>query len=161
MRTRLLIALTVSLLPAAVASGQSASGALTPALRTHLQSERFDIITSIRGLPLGVRDQLMPLFGGTLDIAEPGADFQKAGVAVNRRLPSRRMIAAGCSSDFHCLVYYERGGSTPSWHVMLFRWTPDATQFEWGGAAAGGFKTIEDVRKAVLSGAIKTHTGPW
>ena len=112
-------------------------------------------------MDLGVRDRLMPMFGGTLDIAEPGAAFQKAGVAVDRRLPSRRMIAAGCSNDFHCLVYYERGGGASTWHVMLFRWTPDATQFEWGGAAAGGFKTIEDVRKAVLSGAIKTHTGPW
>jgi len=161
MRTRLLIALAVSLLPAVVATGQTASGPLAPALRTHLQNERFDIITSIRGLPLGVRDRLMPMFGGTLDIAEPGADFQKAGVAVNRQLPSRRMIAAGCSNDFHCLVYYERGGGTSTWHVLLFRWTPDATQFEWGGAAPGGFKTIEDVRKALLSGAIKSHTGPW
>jgi hypothetical protein len=82
--------------------GQGApTGALSEALRTHVKSDRFDIVTSIRGLPLGVRDQLQTLWGtGTLDIAEPGAEFQANGTKSNPTLPARRLVAAGCSTDF-------------------------------------------------------------
>jgi len=162
-RTRLLCALGVCLWSAVVVWGQPAAstGPLSPALRTHLQSERFQIVTSIRGLPLGVRQAMEPLFGGTLDIAEPDAAFQSTDAIVLPRLPSRRLVAAGCSNDFHCLVYYERGGIATTRHVMLFHWTPDATRFEWGGTAPGGLATIDTVRKAILSGAIKDSSGPW
>ena len=160
---RLLCAVALTIGPVLIASGQPvAATALSPALRTHLQGERLGIVTSIRGLPLGVRDALQKLFGSaTLDIAEPGSEFQGAGPAVNRQLPTRRLIAAGCSNDFHCLVYYERGGAALTTHVMLFQWTPAATRFEWGGTAPRGLTTIEDVRKAVVSGAVKSHPGPW
>jgi hypothetical protein len=162
-RTRILCALGVSLW-SAVAAGQqpAASGALSGALRTHLQTEPFAIVTSIRGLPLGVRDQLLKLWGTqTLDIAEPGTPFQSTDVIGTPRLPIRRMIAAGCSSDHHCLLYYERGGIAHTRHAVLFAWTPDATRFEWGGTAPAGLATIDDVRKAILSGAIKGSSGPW
>ena len=135
--------------------------ALSEALRAHLKSERLDIVTSIRGLPLGVRDGLQTLFGGqALEIADPGAEFQVTDVVGTPKRPIRRLVAAGCSTD-HCLVYYERGGSAHTWQVALFHWTPSATRFEWGGAAPGGLATIEDVRKAVLSGAIKSPNSLW
>ena len=125
-------------------------GATAGALRNHLQNERFEIVTSIRGLPLGVRDGLPTLFGReTLDIAEPGAEFQVTDVIVNPKLPIRRLVAAGCSID-HCLVYYERGGIAHTWQVALFHWTPAATRFESGGIAPGGLATIDDVRSAIL-----------
>jgi hypothetical protein len=44
---------------------------------------------------------------------------------------------------------------------MLFHWTPAATRFEWGGLAPGGLATIDDVRKAMLSGAIKGPNTRW
>ena len=161
-RTLLLTAIGVGLLAAVVVWSQSASGALSGPLKSHLQDERFGIVTSIRGLPLTVRQELEKMFGtGTLDIAEPGAEFQRSGAGATAQLPSRRLVAAGCAPDNHCLMYYERGGSSPVWHVMLFQWTPDATRFEWGGTAPGGLKTIDEVKKAVLSGTIKSHTGPW
>jgi hypothetical protein len=162
-RTLLLCAIGLSLLVAVVAWSQSTgAGAVSAPLKDHLQNEQFAIVTSIRGLPLTVRQELEKMFGsGTLDIAEPGAEFQRAGVTASPELPTRRLIAAGCATDHHCLMYYERGGSGPAWHVMLFQWTPDATRFEWGGTAPRGLETIEDVRKALLSGAIKNHAGPW
>ena len=145
----------------AVAASQAPAGALPEALRAHIKNERLDTVTSIRGLPLGVRNALQTLFDTeTLDIAEPGAEFQSFPVPGQPRLPMRRLIAAGCSID-HCLVYYERGGSVPTWLVALFHWTPAATRFEWGGAAPRGLKTIEDVRKAALSGAIKGPNKVW
>ena len=145
-----------------IGEGQAAPpAALSPSLRDHIKVERFDIVTSIRGLPLGVRDALQTLFGsGSLDIAEPGAPFQATDVIVNPKLPRRRLIAAGCSVD-HCLVYYERGGIAHTSHVALFHWSPAATRLEWGGTGAGGLRSVDEVRKQVLSGAIKGGNTSW
>ena len=131
-------------------------------LWAHLKDERFETVTSIGGLSLGVADALRQLFGsGSLDIAEPGAEFQATGSAASRpRLPSRRLVAAGCSSD-HCLVYYERGGGVLTWRVALFHWGPDATRFEWGGTAPAGLAGIENVRNAVLSRKITSPDRSW
>jgi hypothetical protein len=145
-----------------VTFGQGAPAVRLPeALRAHVKDERFAIVTSIRGLPLGVRNELETLFGTqALDIAEPGAAFQATGVAGTPALPIRRLVAAGCSYD-HCLVYYERGGGARTWKAALFHWTPEATRFEGGGTAPGGLKTVEAVRSAVLSGAIKNQNKLW
>ena len=155
-----LCAIWLSLWSASVALSQPTSGPLSATLRNRVQNGKFDVITSIRGLPLGVRDEMTKMFGGTLDIAEPKSDFQRTGAALSQ-LPSRRMVAAACSTDFFCFIYYERSGSTPTWRVALFRWTPDETRFEWGGTAPGGLATHDDVRKAILSGAIKGQAGGW
>jgi hypothetical protein len=137
------------------------SVALSGALRAHVKSERFGIVTSIRGLPLGVRDGLQTLFGSkALDIAEPGAPFRATDVVVDPQLPIRRLVAAGCSAD-HCLVYYERGGIAHTWQVALFHWTPAATRFEWGGIAPRGLASIDEVRNAILSGTIKGPATFW
>ena len=161
-RTRLLLVIGVGFWSAIVAGRQGAPvGALSKELRTRVQNERFSIVTSIRGLPLGVRSGLETLFGGGgLDIAEPGAAFQAGDVKANAKLPARRMVAAGCSYEY-CLIYYERAGKTLTWRVALFRWTPELTQFEWGGVAPAGLKTIEDIRRAVLSGAVKGPAEAW
>ena len=130
-------------------------------VRSGVQDGRFGIVTSVRGLPLGVRDALQALWGSaTLDIAEPKGEFQRTDVVGNTTLPRRRMVAAGCTSN-DCIVYYERGGLAHTWHVALFHWTPAATRFEWGGTAPAGLKTIDDVRKAILSGAIDARTKSW
>ena len=162
LRTRLLFALGVCLLPAMLAGSQATPPAtLSVALRAHVQTERFGIVTSIRGLPLGVRDALQTLFASpALDIAEPGASFQATDVVVIPALPIRRLVAAGCSID-HCLVYYERGGVAHTWQVALFHWTPALTRFEWGGVAPRGLTSIDDVRSAVLSGAVKGPARFW
>lgn len=155
------IAIGVGLWSAVATGGQAPSPVLSEALRAHVKGERLDIVTSIRGLPLGVRTGLVTLFGGyALDIAEPGADFQVTGVIGHPTLPIRRLILAACSID-HCLVYYERGGLARTWKAALFHWTPAATRFEWGGTAPGGLKTIDDVRQAVLSGSIKGPNALW
>ena len=161
-RTPLFCAIGVVLWSAAAIANQATSTpALSDALRAHVKDDRFQIVTSVRGLPLGVRDGLQTLFGSqSLDIAEPDGDFQVTDVAGARALPIRRLVAAGCSVD-HCLVYYERGGIAHTWQVALFHWTPAATRFEWGGVAPGGLMTIDDVRKAVLSGAIKSSNKDW
>ena len=160
--TRFLCAISVSLWSVVVAGSQGTTpGALTTELRAQVRDGRFDLVTSIRGLPLGVRDALQKMFASpTLDIAEPGTEFQRTDVIVDPKLPRRRLIAAGCTTDY-CLVYYERGGLAHTWHVALFHWTPAATRFEWGATAPGGFATIDDVRSAILSGRINGQAKFW
>jgi len=157
-----LCAIGVILWSVVVTGNQAAApAALSAALQDQVKNGRFGIVTSVRGLPLGVREGLQTLWGSrTLDIAEPGAEYQATDVIVKPGLPIRRMVAAGCTIEY-CLVYYERGGIAHTWHVVLYHWTPAATRFEWGGAAPGGLKTIDDVRKAVLSGGIKDPAGSW
>jgi len=162
-RARLFCFVGVSLWSAATLAHQATASADIPAeFRAHLRTGRFDVVSSIRGLPLGVRHQLQTLFGGeTLDIADPGAPFRAGDETANGQLPSRRLVAAGCSYE-DCLVYYQRGGrGAPTWRVLLLHWAPDATTFEWGGNAPGGLPTLETVRSAVLSGTIKGSSGPW
>jgi hypothetical protein len=161
-RRQLLLAAGVSTwLAAAAAAGQTPAEGLPPALRTHLAEEELGIVTSIRGLPLGVREALQTLFGTpSLDIAEPGAEFQATDAAGDSRLPARRLVAAGCSMD-HCVVYYELGGAARAWRVAVFHWTPGATRFEWGGAAPGGLAAIADVRRAILSGKVRRPVTSW
>jgi hypothetical protein len=110
-------------------------------------------------LPFGVRTNLQLLFGSeTLEIAEPGAEFQINDKVGDPKLPIRRLVAAGCATDHHCLVYYERAGIDHTWHVALFHWTPAATRFEGGGGAPPGLATIDDVRTAILTGWSKAKS---
>lgn len=154
--------LYVILWSAAVACSQAAAPAeLSEALRNVVKNERFQIVTGVRGLPIGVRDGLQNLFGSeTLDIAEPSGEFQVDDIIINPSLPNRRLVAAGCTIEY-CLIYYEHGGATHAWHVALFHWTPAATRFEWGGTAPARMATLDDVRKAILSGAIKSPAAAW
>jgi len=160
-RIRLFFAIGAGLCSAAVAWSQAPPDPLSAELRARVQNERLGIVTSIRGLPLGVRAELQTLWRSqALDIAEPGAEFQVNQATGPTNLPTRRLVAAGCSYEY-CLVYYERGGATHTWHVALFHWRPEATTFEWGGTAPGGLKTIDEVRTAVLSGKIKGPVEFW
>lgn len=163
LRTGLAVWLAVVVGGAATTAAQAPAppGELSAAMRTHVRSERFQIVTSVRGLPLGVRDALQALFGSpVLDIAEPGTPFQVTDNIVTPRLPIRRLVSAGCSSD-HCLVYYERGGIAHTWQVALFHWTPSGTRLDAGGIASGGLASVDAVRDALLSGAIKSPNKFW
>lgn len=161
--TRLFSAIGVSLgLTVLIGSQLTPSHALSADLRAHVQNERFQIVTALRGLPIGVRNGLQMLFESqSFDIAEPGAEFDLSDMSIYLNLPIRRMVLAGCSYD-HCLVYYERIGATyHTWQVALFHWAPEGTKFVWGGTAPEGLKTVDDVRAGVVSGAIKSSAGPW
>ena len=139
MRCTTLCAIAMSLWPIVACATQTPAATALPApLRAHVTQDRFEVVTSVRGLPLGVRDGLQALFQSpVLDIAEPGAAFRATDIIHEPNLPTRRLVMAACSID-HCLVYYERGGIAHTWHLTLFHWTPAATRFEWGGIAPGG-----------------------
>lgn len=146
---------------ATLVSAQSVSPTVAAPQRAHVRDERFQVVTSVRGLPLGVREELQRMFGTTaMAIAEPGERFQTTDVITDPTLPIRRLNVAGCSQD-HCLVYYERGGIAHTWHAVLFHWTPEGTRVEAGGTAPAGLRTVEALRDAVLSGALKGPGRYW
>ena len=124
--------------------------------RTHIRTESFGPVTSVGAMPAGVRDQLKDLFGGggVLELAEPGAPFQAGDVVTMPRLPFRRLIAAGCSSD-HCLVYYEKGGFAHVYYAIVFTSSGSRAGFEFGGSAPGGLATVDHVRDAVTTGQVR------
>ncbi len=137
------------------------SSPLPEVLRAHLRVERFAAVTTVAGLPSGVRDGLQRLFGmPTLRLAGPGEEFQVTDVIVKPNLPIRRLIVAGCATD-HCLVYYERGGIAHTRYVVLFQTTKSEARFEWGGAAPDGLADPDEVKSAVLSGAVIGQTKYW
>lgn len=150
--------MAVGLWTVGAAGSQAPAAALPDLLRSHVKGDRFEIVTSVRGLPLGVRDALQALFGrDVLDMAEPGAPYRATDVVLDPKLPTRRLVHAGCSTD-HCVVYYERGGIAHTWQVAIFHWTPAATRLEWGGSAPGGLRNNAEVRDAILTGAIKSSS---
>ena len=134
---------------AVVAAAQPAVAPRLPAsLQAHIRDERFQAVTAVRGLPLGVREELQRMFGSSaMAIADPGAPFQVTDVITDPSLPIRRLSVAGCSQD-HCLVYYERGGIAHVWHEVLFHWTPEATRVVAGGIAPAGLRTVSVPRWA-------------
>jgi len=134
---------------------------VAPSLQAHVRAERFQAVTAVRGLPLGVREELQRMFGSSaMAIADPGAPFQATDVVTDPTLPIRRLSVAGCSQD-HCLVYYERGGIAHVWRAVLFHWTPDRTRVEAGGTAPAGLRTVDELRNAVLAGALKGPGRYW
>jgi hypothetical protein len=140
---------------------QIPAAALSAALRGHVRTEQFAPLTAVGGLPDAVRGTLKELFGGrSLDLAEPGAPFQKTDVLVLPRLPSRRLILAGCSAD-HCLVYYERGGFDHVHHIVLIQTDGTTARLEGGGLASGGMRTLDQVKTALLSGKVLGGSKYW
>lgn len=134
---------------------------LTQAVQAHVRAEKFQVVTAVRGLPLGVREELERMFGvSATAIAEPGARFQATDVISEPGLPSRRLNVAGCSQD-HCFVYYERGGIAHTWHAVLFHWTPERTRVEAGGTAPALLRSVDEVRQAFLTGALGGPAKTW
>jgi hypothetical protein len=154
--TQLVVAVVATLSSTAALGSQASPPTVLPGpLRAHVMGERFQIVTSTRGLPLGVRDELQALFGGQLlEIVAPGDVAKTNSTLVDPVLPVPRLTLAGCALD-HCLVYYVRSGAKQSWHVALFHWMPAATRIEFSAVAPGGLTSIDEVKKVVVSGAIK------
>ena len=158
-RTRLFCMIGVSVW-LAVADRQPGAPpmALSGALRAHLKDAPFGIVTSIRGLPLGVRDGLQTLFGTqTLALAEPKAKFQATDVMVESEPADS---SAGRGGVLNRLLPRLLRARRHRPHVARRAVSLDACRdpIRVGGNAPGGLATIEDVRNAILSGAIKGST---
>ncbi|MEZ5420792.1 MAG: hypothetical protein R2708_26085 [Vicinamibacterales bacterium] len=161
-RSCLLVVLVTASATVRLAHAQTpVPAAVPPPVATHVRAERFQEVTAVRGLPLGVREALQRVFGSTaMAMADPGAPFQATDEVTDPALPARRLVLAACSTD-HCVVYYERGGVAHTWRALLFHWTPDVTTVVAGGVAPRGLQTFDDVRQALLTGGIRAAGRDW
>ncbi len=130
---------------------------LSTVLRGHLENDSLEPVTSVQTLPLGARQSMQAIFGGQLDIANPGDPSEAAPHTTNA--PRRRMLAAGCSST-RCVMAYERRERPGSSLLVVFQGTPTAMRLEWSAIAPRRLVTLEDVRRAVLDGTAAGFSGP-
>jgi len=83
------------------------------------------------------------------ELADPGTRYQATDIVGSPRLPTRRMIFGGIKGDT-CFVYYEHGGFSHSYVVVVFRKTSKASwKFLWGGTGLERANNLVDLRKKI------------
>jgi hypothetical protein len=128
--------------------------ALTEAGKRHLRAETLGPVARVSTLPLPVRELLQSLFKTTtLEMADPGADFQATDVIRTPGLPFRRLVLAGCSAD-HCLIEYEKGGIAHTFDTMLIAVSPKQATLQWGGWGGAGVRTLAELKDVVIQGGL-------
>ena len=134
---------------------------VTTALQDAREGRRSsDSITSIEGCLLGscATNSSRLWRADPRHRARQEPSFRSPARSAIRQWLTRRLVAAGVAADHHCLVYYERGGR------LDLRWCAVSLdrrrRLTRGGATAAGARTIDDVRNAVVSGAVgRTRSG--
>jgi hypothetical protein len=63
-------------------------------------------------------------------MAEPSAEWQATDVIGKPGLPRRRLRKVALSESF-CILFYELGGRGHSYHVAVFRLSPDGATLVW------------------------------
>lgn len=108
-------------LPPAVVPAQVRSGApdLRPIVRTG-------------DLPLAIQKKLL--------LADPGKPWNATDAIIDRTLPGRRLIVAGCDARL-CVVHYERGGIAFSFRILAMRLQKDGWAPVW---SVYGPKSLDD-----------------
>jgi hypothetical protein len=145
----------------AASSSSAGSDDLPGAVAEDLRAVTFVAVKSVAGLPESARLGLARLFGSdSLEMADPGAEFQATDVITKPNLPARRLGVAGCSPR-HCIVYYERGGIAHTWSVVILQVPRSPAALLWGGSAPGGLADLNALKQALLSGRVKARTGYW
>lgn len=134
-------------------AGQNAPAPLVlpDAVRTHLKTETFAPVVHVADLPKPVQDALKTFFDTkTLDIADPGKDFQATDVIMTPDLPIRRLIVAGCAAD-HCLVHYEKGGFAHSYEIAVVSINKTGASVQSHQLTNGALGTLADVKSEVVN----------
>ena len=133
-----------------------AAAALSASAREHLRADTLAPIAHAAELPKLVQDALKANFSSpTLQMADPGQEWQATDVVMNPNLPTRRLISAGCSSD-HCLVHYEQGGIAHFYRVLLISVSKTAAKVDWSGMCGGPMPNVAEVQAQVVAGKIKS-----
>jgi len=134
---------------------------LPAAVRAHLKSETLTPVEHVRDLAPSAREALRSLFeADSLEMADPGAEFQSTDAIVTPSLPVRRLIAAGCSRD-HCLIHYERGGISHSYQIVLLALSKEGARPQWGGSTSGAIAGLAELKAQVVEGRVRGRVSYW
>jgi hypothetical protein len=93
-------------------------------------------------------------------MADRDAEFQDTDVILKHGLPDQAPIGARCAKD-HCLVHYEQGGFSQTFHVVLLSVSKSGSAFEWGGLLHGPASSLEGLKSLVLAGKVNGSMSYW
>lgn len=122
----------------------------SPLARNNVLVGEYRMLRRVADIPAAVRNALG---GASFEMAEPGEPFQETDVVSRgRRLPSRRLIFAGCSAA-KCFVHYEKGGRGHGYFVVVFSLDSSggATR-RWAGVGGRAALDVSQLRSMVSAG---------
>ncbi|WP_157971356.1 hypothetical protein [Dyella sp. C9] len=121
-----------------------------------LLSENFIEITNVDAIPESCQRAFAEATREpTYSLANPSEPYQATDViSSGPRLPWRRLVYGGVSSD-RCVIYYEVGGIAKHYAVLVFdRSTPKVAKCVWGGAGGKNVSSFSRLISQIASGAF-------
>lgn len=130
-----------------------------------LLAEHFTEVRDADALPDRCKHAFTKLTGETsFSLANPGQRYQATdAMAPNARLPWRRLVFGGFSSD-RCVIYYEIGGFVTTRAAVVFDTSGDASAdpFVWGGIDGGAPHDVPSLVENIARGDFRrSETGRW
>lgn len=139
------------------ASGSGRAVAMTPPddVRVSLMDARaFHIRAAVSAIPSAVRASFTKARGDEpFAMAEPSAEWQATDVIRKPGLPRRRLRKVALSESF-CILFYELGGRAHSYHVAVFRLSPDGATMAWRAVLGQAVIDPAALLKAIDDGKV-------
>jgi hypothetical protein len=141
---------------APVTSTNGSPARLSAEERKHALDGSFTLMRRVGELPVTVKRAFS---GDAFEMADPGEKWQSTDViAPGKRLPTRRLVLAGCSKA-RCFLHYERGGRGHGFYVVVFAMSEEReAAFLWAGASAAardGAAELDTLRARIASGDFR------
>ncbi len=86
-------------------------------------------------------------------MADPGEKWQATDVITEHGLPWRRLIFASLSKT-HCLIHYEKGGYSHSYHLILFRIEGSRACPVWRAIVNNKLNNMSEANSAIQRGLV-------
>ncbi len=118
-----------------------------------LREDAFRAISSVKEIPVTVLLKFAEIAKDpALRIANPGEEIPTTDVIRENGPPRRRLIFGGLSKGY-CLIHYERGGYSHTFHTMLFKLTDKDASFLWG-VTSKRIKDLAELRELIKGGVL-------
>jgi hypothetical protein len=136
------------------ACGASSDTKLYPNEKEYLgREDAFRVLFSVKEIPATVLLKFAEIAKDpALRIANPGEEIPTTDVIRENGPPRRRLIFGGISKEY-CLIHYERGGYSHTFHTMLFKLSEKDARFLWG-VTSKRIKDLAEFRELLKGGVL-------
>jgi len=128
-----------------------------------LLSEKFTEIEDVGAIPPACKAAFAKVTGeSSFALANPGTPYQSTDVVTTgAKLPWRRLIYGGLSSD-RCVLYYEIGGFTTTYAVVVFDISaPGSAKWIWGGVDGFEVTSFQSLLLQIGRGTFRQNGGRY
>lgn len=115
----------------------------------------YEPLKSLKVVPAAVLKALLLKMPYDPRLADQGKPFNATDV-INAKLPRRRFVFGGKSSQF-VLVCYEHGGRSHHYHLAVFAIGGETPQLVFAGQPNGRMRSINEARGLVRQGKLKNE----